>query len=195
MSDPLLATKFYIPPLLPGQVKRPRLVARLNESLTRKLALVSAPAGYGKTTLVSEWVSHLRNVRVGWLSLDKNDSDPARFISYLIAVIQKVEPGAGESALAMVGSPRLGSPQTLPLEALLNTLVNDLALIPDPIVLVLEDYHAIHAEPIHQAITYLLDHMPPNVHFAITSRAEPPLPITRKNTLHRSSQPARTAAS
>ena len=179
MPDPLLATKFYIPPPPAGQVQRPRLMARLNECLTRKLALVCAPAGYGKTTLVSEWVSQLQNARVGWLSLDEADSDLARFLRYLIAVIGKVEPGAGESALALVYSPRFGSPKAQPLEALLNTLVNDLVLILDPIVLVLEDYHVVHAEPIHQSIAYLLDHLPPHVHFVITSRAEPPLPLSR----------------
>jgi LuxR family transcriptional regulator, maltose regulon positive regulatory protein len=179
MSSSLLATKFYFPPPRSEQVRRPRLLARLDESLTCKLALISAPAGYGKTTLVVEWISQIPQARTGWLSLDEGDNDPARFFNYLIAAIQKARPDAGERALAMLHSPRTASTKSLPVETLLNTLVNDLVQISDPIVLVLEDYHVIQSGPIHQYISYLLDHLPPNVHIILISRAEPPLPLAR----------------
>jgi LuxR family transcriptional regulator, maltose regulon positive regulatory protein len=175
----LLATKFYFPPPRSEQVRRPRLLARLDESLTCKLALVSAPAGYGKTTLVVEWISQIPQASFGWLSLDEGDNDPARFLNYLIAAIQKARPDAGERALAMLHSPRTASTKSLPVETLLNTLVNDLVQISDPIVLVLEDYHVIQTGSIHQYMSYLLDHLPPNVHFVLISRAEPPLPLAR----------------
>jgi LuxR family maltose regulon positive regulatory protein len=177
--SPLLATKFYIPPPRPEQVSRGRLLAHLELSLSRKLTLVSAPAGYGKTTLVIDWISQIKNASVGWLSLDEGDNDPARFISYVIAAIQKAIPGAGEWALAMLQSPRMVGSKALPVETLLNFLVNDLASIPDPILLVLEDYHFIQAEAIHRIITYLLDHLPANLHLVLITRAEPALPLAR----------------
>jgi LuxR family maltose regulon positive regulatory protein len=179
VSSPLLATKFYFPPPRPNLVTRSRLFAHLDESLIRKLAIISAPAGYGKTTLVVGWVSQIPNARIGWLSLDEGDNDPARFLNYLIAAFQKACPGSGERAIAVLHSPRMGSTKTFPAETLLNMLVNDLVSISDPIVLVLEDYHVIQAEPIHQYLTYLLEHLPANVHLVLISRAEPPLPMAR----------------
>jgi LuxR family transcriptional regulator, maltose regulon positive regulatory protein len=179
MSSPLLATKFFFPPPRPEQVSRPRLLARLDECLTRKLALVCAPAGYGKSTLIVEWTSKIPDARVGWLSLDAGENDPTRFLSYLITSMQQAMPSTGERALAMLCSPRVGSTKVLPSETLLNLLVNDLAMTTDPIVLILEDYHVIQAEAIHQYIAYLLDHLPANVHLVLTSRAEPPLPLAR----------------
>jgi LuxR family transcriptional regulator, maltose regulon positive regulatory protein len=179
VSSSLLATKFYFPPPRSEQVRRSRLLARLDESLTCKLALVSAPAGYGKSTLVGEWISKISDVKIGWLSLDDGDNDPARFLNYLIAAIQKAEPGTGERALAILHSPSAASTKALPAETLLNTLVNDLVQIPGPIVLVLEDYHVIQTGFIHQYMSYLLDHLPPNVHLVLISRAEPPLPLAR----------------
>jgi LuxR family maltose regulon positive regulatory protein len=179
VSSPLLATKFYFPPPRPERVTRPRLLARLDESLNSRLALVSAPAGYGKSTLVEEWVSQIPNNRVGWLSLDDGDNDPARFLNYLINAFQIAQPGAGERAIAILHSPRTGSTKTLPVETLLNILVNDLASIPDSIVLILEDYHVIHTQQIHEALTYLIEHLPAKVHLLLTTRAEPPLPLSR----------------
>jgi LuxR family transcriptional regulator, maltose regulon positive regulatory protein len=179
VSSPLLTTKFYYPQPRHEQVKRARLLVRLDECLNCKLALISAPAGYGKTTLVVEWISQIPGTRVAWLSLDEGDNDTARFLRYLVAAFQKAEPGAGESALEMLHSPQAGYAKSLPVETLLNMLVNDLAPAPDPIVLVLEDYHAIHAQQIHQVLDYLIEHMPSNVHLLITSRSEPPLALSR----------------
>jgi LuxR family transcriptional regulator, maltose regulon positive regulatory protein len=179
VSSSLLATKFYFPPPRSEQVRRLRLLARLDESLTCKLALVAAPAGYGKSTLVGEWITKISDVKIGWLSLDDGDNDPARFLNYLITAIQKAEPGTGERALAMLYSPRTASTKALSAETLLDILVNDLVQIPEPIVLVLEDYHVIQTGSIHQSISYLLDHLPPNVHLVLISRAEPPLPLAR----------------
>jgi LuxR family transcriptional regulator, maltose regulon positive regulatory protein len=179
LSSALLTTKFYYPQPRQGLVRRERLSRRLNESLNCKLALICAPAGYGKTTLVVEWISQLSGTRLGWLSLDEGDNDPVRFLRYLIAAFQKAEPSAGERALAMLDSPQSGYKKTVPVETVLNMLVNDLAQTPAPICLVLEDYHVIHAQNIHEALSYLIEHMPPNVHLILTSRAEPPLALSR----------------
>jgi LuxR family transcriptional regulator, maltose regulon positive regulatory protein len=179
LSSPLLETKFYYPPPRPQQVTRPRLLARLNESLSHKLALVSAPAGYGKTTLVVEWVSQIPGASVAWLSLDDGDNDPVRFLTYLITALQRALPGTSERALSMLHAPRKVASKALPDMSLLNLLMNDLAQVDEPIILVLEDYHLIHVETIHENITYLLEHLPANVHLLLTSRAEPPLPLSR----------------
>jgi LuxR family maltose regulon positive regulatory protein len=179
VSSPLLATKLYYPPPRQEVVRRARLLTRLDECLSRKLGLVSAPAGYGKSTLVIEWISQIPQARISWLSLDEGDNDPARFLNYLIATIQKAEPSAGERALAMLNSPRVGSTKTLPAETLLNLLLNDLALITDPVLLILEDYHVIQEPAIHQYLTYLIDHLSANVHLVLISRAEPPLALAR----------------
>jgi LuxR family transcriptional regulator, maltose regulon positive regulatory protein len=179
LSSPLLETKFYYPPARPQQVTRPRLLARLNESLSRKLALVSAPAGYGKTSLVVEWVSQIPNASVAWLSLDDGDNDPVRFLTYLITALQRAQPSTSERALSMLRAPRRVASKALPDMSLLNLLMNDLAQVDEPIILVLEDYHLIHFETIHENITYLLEHLPANVHILLTSRAEPPLPLSR----------------
>lgn len=179
MSSPLLTTKFYYPQPRQEHVRRSRLSARLHEIFKFKLALISAPAGYGKTTLLVDWVSQIPESRVGWLSLDEGDNDIARFLRYLIAAIQKAEPGAGERALEVLSSPQTGHTKTLPIETLLNMLVNELASVPDPIVLILEDYHVIHVQQIHEALTYLIEHTPSNVHLVLSSRAEPQLPLSR----------------
>lgn len=177
MSTPLLATKFYIPQARLELVCRPRLQSQLDMGLVRKLTLVCAPAGYGKTCLVADWLSQIPATRVGWLSLEEGDNDPARFLTYLIAAIQRAERGAGERAAAILHSPQLGGAKTLPAETLLNILVNDLDMIAEPVILILEDYHFIQAEPIHQFLNYLLDHLPANIHIYLVSRAEPPLPL------------------
>ena len=177
MSSPLLATKFYIPQARVELVRRPRLQARLDMGLARKLTLVCAPAGYGKTCLVADWLSQVPARRVGWLSLDEGDNDPARFLTYLITAIQRAEPSAGERAIAILHSPQLGGAKTFPAETLLNILVNDLDMIAEPVILILEDYHFIQTETIHQYLNYLLDHLPTNVHIYLVSRAEPPLSL------------------
>jgi LuxR family maltose regulon positive regulatory protein len=122
--DPLLTTKLYIPPARPNLVPRPRLTARLDEGMTRRLTLVSAPAGFGKTTLLSAWI-HKSKQRVAWVSLDAGDNDPARFLSYLIAALQTIQADVGQATRAM-----FQSPQPLPIEATLTTLINEIAATP-----------------------------------------------------------------
>jgi LuxR family maltose regulon positive regulatory protein len=173
MIAPLLQTKLYIPPLRPEMVSRPRLTERLNAGLHRKLTLVSAPAGFGKTTLLSEWAASCGRPVV-WLSLDKGDNDPACFWAYSIAALQTVRADMGETALAM-----LRSSQPPPIEAILTALINEMAERPEALALILDDYHVIEAEPIHDGLTFLLDHLPPQMHLVIASRADPPLPLSR----------------
>src|SRR5437762_2870004 len=139
MPTPILATKLYIPPPRPNVVSRPRLLERLNEGLLsgRKLTLISAPAGFGKTTLLSAWVEGIDR-QVAWLSLDEGDNDPTRFLTYLVAALRTIAPTLGEGVLGA-----LQSPQPLPPEAILTALLNDLTTISDHFVLVLDDYHVL----------------------------------------------------
>ncbi len=189
MSTPILATKLYIPPPRPKVVLRPRLVERLNEGLSssRKLTLISASAGFGKTTLVSEWVSErmkaeggrmkevdLHPSKVAWLSLDEGDNDPTRFLTYLVAALQTIAANIGEGVLGV-----LQSPQPPPTEAILTALLNEITTIPDNFVLVLDDYHVIDAKPIDNALAFLLEHLPPQMHLVIATRADPHLPLAR----------------
>jgi LuxR family maltose regulon positive regulatory protein len=177
MRMPLLTTKVYIPPVRPNLVPRPHLIDQLNAGLERKLTLISAPAGFGKTALVSEWVDHLRsqaakedqiNGRIAWLSLDENDNDSTRFLSYFIAALQTVEASLAKGALVA-----LQSPQPPPAEAILTALINEVAASPHRIVLVLDDYHLIEARPVHDALTFLLRHLPPRTHLVIATRDDP----------------------
>ena len=143
MPAPILATKLYIPPPRAKIVLRPRLIERLNEGLFgRKLTLISASAGFGKTTLVSEWVASCGRP-VAWLSLDEGDNDPARFLTYLVAALQTIEAEIGEGLLAA-----LQSPQPPPIESILTTLLNEIATIPENFILVLDDYHLIDSKPV-----------------------------------------------
>jgi len=173
MFSPLLATKLYIPSVRQELVSRPRLIEQLNAGLDRKLTLVSAPAGFGKTTLVTEWLGSIAHPRA-WLSLDKGDNDPARFLAYLIAALQQVDPAIGQSAQAM-----LQGSQPPPPEALLTALINDIAATVSPFILVLDDYHLITALPIHQQLAFLLEHAPPQMHLGLVTRGDPPLPVSR----------------
>jgi LuxR family maltose regulon positive regulatory protein len=131
----------------------------------------STSAGYGKTTLVTQW---LRGRLNRWLSLDKADNDPARFLAYLIAALKQIDECIGENTRAM-----LQSPQPLPPELILTTLVNEIALVPTPFILVLDDYHAIEALPIHQQLDFLVEHQPPQMHLVLLTREDPPLPLAR----------------
>ena len=175
MSAPLLTTKLYIPPPRPSVVPRPRLIERLNEGLTasRKLTLISASAGFGKTTLVSEWVASCGQP-VAWLSLDEGDNDPARFLTYLVAALQTIAPKIGAGVLAA-----LQSPQPPPSEAILTTLLNEITTLPDHFILVLDDFHVIDSKPVDEALTFLLEHLPPQMHLVIASREDPDLPLAR----------------
>jgi LuxR family maltose regulon positive regulatory protein len=187
MALPLLKTKLYIPPVRPGLVARPRLIERLDEGLRlgHKLTLVSAPAGFGKTTLLSEWI-HSRTAGakpgrsapgVSWLSLDAGDNDPTRFWTYVIAALQTVYPDVGQGALSALGG---AQPRSLPLELLLTGVINELAAKPVPPVLVLDDLHLIDDPQVHEGIVYLLDHLPPGMHVVFSSRADPPWPLARR---------------
>ena len=146
----ILATKLYIPPPRPKVVQRPRLLQQLNEALryTPGVTLISAPAGFGKTTLVSEWVADGQRPAV-WLSLDNGDNDPARFLAYLIAALQIIAPNLGASLLAV-----LQSPQPPPIESILTDLLNEIITIPNDFVLVLDDYHVIDAKSVDQALAF-----------------------------------------
>jgi ATP/maltotriose-dependent transcriptional regulator MalT len=158
MTMPLLATKLYIPPPRPNIVRRSRLIARLNEGLERKLTLLSAPAGFGKTTLLSDWIAGCER-QVAWLSLDEGDSDPTRFLAYLVAALRTIAKSIGAVLLGA-----LQSSQPPPLEAVLTALLNDLTTLSDPFVLVLDDYHVLDAQPVDQTLAFLLEHLPPQIH-------------------------------
>jgi LuxR family maltose regulon positive regulatory protein len=175
MASPILATKLYIPPPRPGLVPRPCLVERLyqGQAAGRKLTLISAPAGFGKTTLVSEWAAGCDRA-VAWLSLDEGDNDPVRFISYLVAALQTIKAGIGEGLLAILQSPQ--PPST---EAILTALLNEITTIPDNFILVLDDYHVVDSIPVDQALTFLVEHQPPRMHLLIATREDPHLPLAR----------------
>jgi LuxR family transcriptional regulator, maltose regulon positive regulatory protein len=173
MDPQLLVTKIR-PPLLPlDWVARPRLSGRLAEALRHRVALLSAPAGYGKTTLVAESLRHLARP-TGWLSLDVTDNAPGTFLSYLVAALEGAVPGLCRPILDA-----LRSPQPPPTGQLLTALVNAIGSHPDEVVLVLDDYHAIEAQAVHEAVAFIVQHLPAHAHLAITSRVDPPLPLAR----------------
>ena len=180
MSVPILSTKLHIPPLRPSIVRRPRLIERLNEGLAagHKLTLISAPAGFGKTTLVSEWLAGRGGVTpplpAAWLSLDAGDSDPVRFLAYLVTALQTISAGIGAGVLAA-----LESPQPPATDALLTVLLNEIAAIGQEFILVLDDYHLVDAKPVDQALAFLLEHQPPQMHLVIATREDLPLPLAR----------------
>ena len=173
METSLLATKLFIPPARPGLVPRPRLMERLQAALTCRLTLVSAQAGYGKSTVLAQWISENRPPGgAAWVSLDEGDNDPVRFWDYFIAALRTLRRTSGETALAL-----LRSPQPYPTESVLTALINDLTDIDGHFVVVLDDYHLIKAEAIHAGVTFLLDHLPPKMHLIIATRADPHLPL------------------
>ena len=189
--EQLLTTKLYIPPTRQELVPRPRLIEQLNDGLHRKLTLISAPAGFGKTTLVSEWVEQLRldpkkenqiDNKIAWLSLDEGENDLARFLTYLITALQMIDSSIGQQAQTV-----FQSQQQLVVDPILMTLVNDITQLTDPLleesnkdfVLILDDYHVIEEPSIHQAIDFLLEHQPPQLHLVILTRIDPPLPLSR----------------
>jgi LuxR family maltose regulon positive regulatory protein len=175
MAAPILATKLYIPPHRPKVVLRNHLIERLNESLSasRKLTLISAAAGFGKTTLVSEWIASCERP-VAWLSLDEGDNDLAGFLTYLVAALQSVEANIGAGILNALQSPQ--PPST---ESILTALLNEIAAFRDNFVLALDDYHVIDSKPVDEALTFLLEHLPPQMHLVIATREDPHLPLAR----------------
>jgi len=183
MATPLLKTKLYVPPIRPELVSRRRLIERLSAGLGRKLTLISASAGFGKTTLLSEWVGACGRP-VAWVSLDESDNDPIRFWAYFIAALQTIpvfkEADLGRSALAMFQAPEFPAAETsLPIEVLLTGLINEIVEIAVPFAFVLDDFHLIAERQIHETMAFLIDHLPPQMHLILSSRADPPWPLAR----------------
>jgi LuxR family maltose regulon positive regulatory protein len=176
MASPLLETKFYVPRLRRGLVARPRLSERLGRGVESKLTLISAPAGFGKTTLLAEWLASAPAAGrlIAWLSLDEADAQPTFFWTYLITALQTVAPGVGEGALSLLQASRPAL-----IDMVLATLLNQLNAVPTEIVLVLDDYHEVDTPDIQGGMVFLLDHLPPRIHVVITTRADPALPLGR----------------
>ncbi|HEX2915778.1 MAG TPA: LuxR C-terminal-related transcriptional regulator [Chloroflexia bacterium] len=178
MAQPLLATKLYLPILRPDAIARPHLLTLLDRARNRKLTLVSAPPGFGKTTLLTEWQAHTR-FPLSWFSLDDTDNDSLRFWTYFVAALQRVQPELGQAAMATLQSPATTAPV---IESVLTELLNQLASLPleSTFGIVLDDYHVITSPAIHQQLAFLLDHLPPQLRLFITSRADPlALPLSR----------------
>ena len=170
---PLLTTKLYSPPLRPELVPRPRLVASLDAGIHRKLTLVSAPAGFGKTTLVNAWLRNTNRI-VTWISLDEGDNDLVRFLDYLVAAFRQIDGEIGQTAQRY-----LDAPQMPPVEQLLTELINDVMNSTAPFVLVLDDYQVITNLNVHMAVNFLLERQPPHLHLVVISRQDPPLQLSR----------------
>ena len=185
MSVPILLTKLFVPPARPELVTRSRLIEQLNRNLHRKLTLVSAPAGFGKTTLVIDWLQSKGDdmpspFLLGWLSLDEGDNDVVRFMTYLITAlnrIQRSETEIGVGALQM-----LKSPQPPPAETILINVINEIAVMSEKIVLILDDFHLIDSQQVHESLNFLIENQPPQLHLIITTREDPPIPISRLRT-------------
>jgi LuxR family maltose regulon positive regulatory protein len=172
-SKHLLRTKFFVPPIRSKQIARPRLSDLIHRGLDRALILVSAPAGYGKTTLVSSWLKD-KKIPSAWLSLDGGDNDPIRFLQYLLAALVPIAPAIEGDLFGM-----LQGIQPAQFENVINLLANELASSPNPFVLVLDDFHVLHSEAVLKMTSYLLEHMPPQMHLVILTRIDPPLPLAR----------------
>jgi LuxR family maltose regulon positive regulatory protein len=178
MPDALVTTKVRVPRTRPELVPRPRLLEALVRYQGRRLTLVSAPAGFGKTTLLSEWLEDRSGDggSIAWLSLEEADNDPARFLAYLVSALRSaLGEGIGEGVLAS-----LRLPEFPPVVAVVGVLINELADVRhEEVTIVLDDYHVIHSGPIHEATSFLLEHLPENVHLVISSRADPPIPLAK----------------
>lgn len=175
VSAPLLKTKLYVPPTRSELVSRPRLIERIDEGIARdrRLTLISAPAGFGKTTLLSEWAARCP-WPVGWVSLDEGDNDPVRFWAYVVAALRSAAIEVDDVAAPLTQTP--GPPSA---ETALVPLLNQLTEVVGPFVLVLDDYHTIDAGSVHQCLSFLLDNPPPDMHLILATRVDPPLPVAR----------------
>ena len=175
MAGPLLETKLQVPRRRRDLVARPRLSERLSRGAESALTLVSAPAGFGKTTMLADWltITATKERSAAWLSLDQRDNDPALFWTYLVAALKTAAPGVGADALSLLQSPQP------PIEAVVATLLNDLSAISNDVVLVLDDYHLIDAREVQDGMAFLLEHLPPQIHLVIAGRADPALPLAR----------------
>jgi len=175
----LLVTKLAIPPVRSDLVARPRLTNQLQLGIQRPFTLIAAPAGFGKTTVLSIWLEYAP-FSAAWVSLESGDDDLIRFWPYVFTALERVHPGSGASALALLQGP---DPQQLPpIETILTVWINGLAALSHEVVLILDDYHLITAPPIHRSVTYLVDHLPHQLHLVMATRADPPLPLARLRT-------------
>jgi ATP/maltotriose-dependent transcriptional regulator MalT len=173
LPSPLLATKLFIPTTRQTTVPRPQLAARLDASLSHPLTLVAAPAGFGKTTLVSTWAQR-QPTPVAWLSLDEGDNDPVRFLGYLVAALQTADPSIGQAVQSALGATNAPPPP-----AVIAALINDLSRLDADLLLVLDDLHLVDAAPIHEALATLVAHQPPQLHLMLVTREDPQLPLAR----------------
>src|SRR6266571_9246384 len=173
-NDQLLATKFFIPSSSHTLIPRPRLIELLNMSLACPLTLISAPAGFGKTTLISTWVQSLPPERppIAWVSLDEGDNAPVLFWMYVLTALDSQQPGLCAQLVTY-----LRTQQAPPLRSVLQTLINRLAAQSEQFLLILDDYHLLTEQAIHTTLTYLVEHLPPQLHLILATRADPPLPI------------------
>lgn len=182
MSIPIIVTKLYAPPVGPQLVPRLRLVEQLNQVTQRKFTLISAPAGFGKTTLISHWLRQNDKsnkdadhpLQTAWYSLDESDNDSLRFMAYVVAALQQINPTIGQSVQT-----ELEASQPPPLNQLVASLINEIATANTNIIFVLDDYHVIQNQSIHATLSFLLNYSPPQLHVIMTSRADPPLPLAR----------------
>ena len=174
----MLLTKLHIPPAGDNTVHRPELYGKLNLGLSRKLIVISAPAGFGKTTLLSDWI-HQHKISTAWFSLDNGDNDPVDFLSYIISGIQSIHKEFGESALKLLNSPNRPSS-----ESIVSLLINEILKINQNFLLVLDDFHLIESSDILKIVTYLLEHIPGNIHIAILTRSDPALSVSRLRSQH-----------
>src|SRR5450432_550127 len=175
VGSPLVETKLHIPRLRQIMVPRPRLSERLSLGARSRLTLISAPAGFGKTTLLAEWLAEAstKNRSVAWVSLEESDSQAALFWTYVVTALQRAAPGAGAGALVILESARS------PIETVLTTVLNELSTMSDEIDLVLDDYHLVDGPDIQAGMAFLIDHLPAHVHVVISTRADPALPLAR----------------
>ena len=179
MPETLLATKLHIPRSRRALVARPRLMEHLDAALNGRLTIVSAPAGYGKTTTLASWSDHSQ-IQTGWLSIDEADNDLVRFLTYLIAAMQNLDEGIGQDMQAA-----LSASQAIPVESLLSRLVNEIQAVMDEegdpcqFILLLDDFHLVKAQEVHNALNFLLDHLPSGIHLVVAGRSDPPVPISR----------------
>jgi LuxR family maltose regulon positive regulatory protein len=176
--DPLLVTKLFPPPARPNRVRRRRLTELLDEGLRGQLTVVTAPAGYGKTTLLSAWAEECP-LPVAWVSLDPGDNDPARFWSYVIAALQALRPevrAVSDLPSGLAGRQPAAEPAS---REAVTLLINVVAAMREQLILVLDDYHVISAEPVHRVVSFLTEHLPAQLHLVIAGRTAPPLPLAR----------------
>jgi LuxR family maltose regulon positive regulatory protein len=178
LTSQMLLTKLHLPSPGNNLIQRTHLFDQLNEGLSRKLILISAPAGFGKTTLISDWV-HRQKVPVAWFSLDKSDNDPVNFLSYIISGIQSINEEFGQSAIKLLKSPNKPN-----LDSILSLIINDILQINDNFLLVLDDFHVINNSEVSEVVHFLLDHNPDNIHLLISTRSDPALPLARLRSQH-----------